>query len=87
MYVRRSMVRYDEEALRRLADVGGLVRIHEPAEQKRVLHSVFEKVEFTVETGKVARVEPRPWFRILFADVPVWIAIRAWRDSNPRPTA
>lgn len=79
---------YDaEEALRRLADVGGVVRDGDPAEQKRVLHSVFEKVEFSVDTGGVARVEPRPWFGMLFADVSVWFARRARRDSNPRPTA
>jgi site-specific DNA recombinase len=76
---------YDaEEALRRLANVGEMVRLDAPAEQKRVLHSVFERVEFSVETRRVARVEPRPWFRMLFADVSAWFAIRAWRDSNAR---
>jgi DNA invertase Pin-like site-specific DNA recombinase len=76
---------YDaDEALRRLADVGAVVRRGEPAEQKRVLSLVFERVEFSVETGAIARVEPRPWFGELFQDVSAWWAKYARRDSNPR---
>ena len=30
----------------------------------------------------------RPWFRVFFRDVAeLWVGERAWRDSNPRPTA
>jgi DNA invertase Pin-like site-specific DNA recombinase len=77
--------RYDASAaLRRLADVGEVVRSGQPAEQKRVLQSVFERVEFSVDTRTLARVRPRPWFGMLFQDVSAWYAECAWRDSNPR---
>ena len=80
---------YDAEAaLQRLADVGEVVRAGDPAQQRRVLRSVFERVELSVVSGGVARVVPRPWFRVLFRDLAeVWCVERAWRDSNPRPTA
>jgi hypothetical protein len=72
------------EALRRLADVGKVVRSGETAEQKRVLQSVFERMEFSMDPGKVARVEQRPWFLALFRDMSEWLARCARRDSNPR---
>jgi hypothetical protein len=63
------------------------VRSGEPAEQKRVVESVFERVEFSVQTGELARVEAQPWVKAVLPDVAACTAIRAWRDSNPRPTA
>jgi hypothetical protein len=84
--------RYDASAaLSRLADVGEVVRSGQPAEQKRVLQSVFERVEFSVDTRTLARVPPRPWFGMLFQDVSAWYAECAWRgpgaDSVPRLAA
>jgi hypothetical protein len=59
----------------------------DPTRQETVLRSAFEKVELSVETAEVARVEPRPWVQALFGDMSAWYVERAWRDSNPRPTA
>ena len=71
-----------------MADVGEVVRAGDPAQQRRVLGSVFDPLELSVESGGLAGVAPRPWFRLLFGDLAeAWVAERAWRDSNPRPTA
>ena len=80
---------YDAElALVRIADVGQVVRQGTPAQQRRVLHSVFERVEVSVESREIERVVPRPWFGLFFRDLAeVMDGERAWRDSNPRPTA
>ena len=67
-----------------MADVGDVVLSGEPAEQKRVLESVFERVEFSVETRQLVRVAPLPWFKAVFPDVSACYARRARRDSNPR---
>lgn len=81
---------YDAQAaLQRLADVGEVVRAGDPAQQRRVVRSVFERVELSVVGGGVARVVPRPWFRVLFRDLAeVWCVERAWRgpgaESVPR---
>jgi hypothetical protein len=65
-----------------------VVRGGEPPHQRTTQESVFEGVEVTAETKAVAKVVPRPWFQVFFRDVAeLWVDERAWRDSNPRPTA
>ncbi len=77
-----------DSALRRVTDLGRLVGEGTPSLRRAVLRSVFERVEVDAESGRIAKVVPRPWFRAVFADiVEAWDAQRAWRDSNPRPTA
>jgi hypothetical protein len=55
---------------------------------RAVPRSLLELVDFSLDSGGTAKVVPRPWFGLLFRDLAeVWVAERAWRDSNPRPTA
>ena len=80
---------YDPEAaLRRIADVGEVVRRGDPAQQRRALHALFERVEVSRDNGQIAKVVPRTWFGLFFRDLTELMdGERAWRDSNPRPTA
>jgi site-specific DNA recombinase len=75
-------------AFRRVADVGEIVRRGDPAQQRRAVGAVFERVEVSPASHDIARVVPRKWFGLFFRDVTeVLVAQRARRDSNPRPTA
>jgi hypothetical protein len=78
---------YDPEAaLRKIADVGELVRRGDPAQQRRALHALFERVEVSIDNGQIAKVVPKAWFGLFFRDLTELVhGERAWRDSNPRP--
>ena len=68
--------------------MGEMVRRGDPAQQRRALHALFERVDVSTENGQIARVVPRTWFGLFFRDLTELMdGERAWRDSNPRPTA
>ena len=103
IYVRRSMVRYDEDRAspeRQLANCvavceekGWAYEVYEDAEGHRSGRSEkhrpgWQRLKAQLSRAEVVAVVPRPWFRVLFRDLAeVWVVERAWRDSNPRPTA
>ena len=58
-----------DSALQRVTDLGGLVAEGTPSQRRAVLHSVFERLEVSVESGEIVKVVPRPWFRTLFTDL------------------
>jgi hypothetical protein len=61
MAVRLGAAEYDaERALRRSPGVGDVMPAGDPGQQRRVLTSVFERVELRVESGGLAKVVPRP---------------------------
>jgi site-specific DNA recombinase len=62
-----------ESALRDIADLGRLVAEATPSQCRRVVHSIFERIEVGVQSGEIVKVVPQPWFRWVFPDLPgIW---------------
>ena len=88
---RLGLPEYDAgPALRRVADVGEMVRRGDPAQQRRALGAVFERVEVSPASREIARVVPRKWFGLFFRDLTeVLVGERARRGpeaQRPRPS-
>jgi len=62
-----------ESALRDIADLGRIVAEATPSQCRRVVHSIFERIEVGVQSGEIVKVVPQPWFRWVFPDLPgIW---------------
>jgi DNA invertase Pin-like site-specific DNA recombinase len=61
---------YDRERpLHDVADLGAVVAQGTPLQRRGVVHSIFERLEVSVQSGEIVKVVPKPWFRVFFGDV------------------
>jgi len=76
---------YDaDSSLQRITDLARVARDGSPPQQRGVLHSVFQRLELSIEEGEIVKVVPKPWFRTFFPHlVEAWDHADAARPQTP----